>query len=702
MIMPADRWRKGGLLGLAGTLLALACFTLGWLDTLENKSWDLRSRLWASSNKASEEIVLILLDQNSLDWAGEHLGLTWPWPREIYGAITDFCTRNKARAIGFDVIFSEPSGYGVADDDNFAKALEKSGSSTLAVVLGTGSGKTTAWPDPLRNKTLRLAGNLPPSPFTGVTLPVPELAGASTILSNVNLAPDTDGVYRKVPLFSRFDWVALPSLGLGAFLAANPSAQVKMENRRLDIGDSSVPLDNEGQAILNYRGPSGTHRTYAAAWILQNELAFRAGEAVPSEAGAAVRGKYVLFGFSAPGLFDIHATPVDSKCPGVEIHATILDNLLSGDFLGKAPAWAGFLWTGLVCLGCGLLMSFYTRAVPQLGISLSMLCLPVAAGFAARATGYWFPIALPLAGAIFTVSLSLALNYAVEGRRRRFIKQAFNQYLSPQVIGQILEDPDRLRLGGERRTLSIFFSDLEGFTSLSESMEPETLVAFLNQYLTAMTDIIHQAGGTIDKYEGDAIIAFWNAPLDTPDHALRAVQAALDCQRALTDLREEFKALTGSSVKMRIGINTGTAVVGNLGSNTRFDYTMIGDAVNLAARLESANKGFHTYTMVSEFTKTLAETGISYRRLGKIRVKGRETPVEVYEPFIVGTDADVRISAFETGLELYEQGAFDQALEIFQSLAESDPPSRVYSRECRACIDHPPENWDGIFALSQK
>ena len=692
---------RGCVLGLAGLGLALCLSGLGWLDTVENLTWAIRSRVTASPQKATPEVALILLDQNSLDWGGKHLGLIWPWPREIYGAITEFCTRNEALAIGFDVIFSEPSTYGVADDRAFSGALERSGRSALAVVLGQTSGKTPSWPDQLAKKTLALGGRTGEGPaYIRATLPIRDLAQATAMLCNVNLPPDRDGVYRQVPLFSRFGKAVLPSLGLGLFLAAHPATEAVLEETSLSLGKRRIPLDRDGNAVLNYRGPSGVHQAYSAAWILQNELAFRAGQTPSPEAGAAVRGKYVLFGFSAPGLFDIHATPLDSKCPGVEIHATLLDNLLTGDVITRAPGWAGVLAAAVICLGCGGLMAVYTRAVPLFTISLGALVLPFAAGVSASVWEYWFPMGLPLAGAGTTVALGLAANYAVEGRQRRFIKQAFHHYLSPQVIEQILEDPDRLRLGGERRILSIFFSDLEGFTTLSESMAPEDLVAFLNRYLTAMTDIIHQYKGTIDKYEGDAIIAFWNAPLDTPDHAALAVRAAMDCQKALAELQREFRAVTGQAVRMRIGINTGPAVVGNLGSSTRFDYTVIGDAVNLAARLESANKEFHTFTMISETTRHHAGPSLSYRRLGRIRVKGRQAPVAVFEPL---ENSDRRETEdFERGVALFEKGQFQEAVQIFRNLSAADPPAGVYAALCDHLIADPPETWDGVFELFRK
>ncbi|MCG8616479.1 MAG: adenylate/guanylate cyclase domain-containing protein, partial [Desulfobacterales bacterium] len=632
-----------------------------------------------------------------MDWAAENLGLSWPWPREIYGAVASFCRRTGVRSLGFDVIYSEPSAYGVADDTSFGNELARSGNVANAAVLGIKSGQVKAWPSRLDDQRFKLEGmDILPSVkpgeakvFTGVTLPVPEVAESSAVLCNVNLAPDPDGIYRKVPLFTRFRDQALPSLGLGLYLAAHPGVEAGLfkngAQAGMRINGLSVPMDEQGGAVLNYRGPSGTHAVYSAAWVIQSELQAREGASLPEETMQAFRDKYVFFGFSAPGLFDIHSTPVDSQFPGVEIHATLLDNLLSGDFIRETPFRVTLVFSIILVLCCGGLTALYTRALPMFSLISLFMFLPVGAGFAAYAGGVWLPVALPLAAVVVTIALALIVNYATEGRQRRFIKNAFHHYLSPHVIDQILMDPDRLSLGGERRTLSIFFSDLESFTTVSKSMEPEALTRFLNRYLTAMTDIIHRHGGTIDKYEGDAIIAFWNAPLDTPDHAEKAVRTALDCQAKLAEMRPELKIQTGHEVRMRIGINTGTAVVGNLGSATRFDYTMIGDAVNLAARLESANKEFGTYTMVSRATRDVAGEAAVYRPLGRIRVKGKKKSVPVFEPMgkEVAAPKMAMISGFEEGLRLYRAGRFRDAGEVFSKVADTDPAARVYADTCR-------------------
>jgi len=272
------------------------------------------------------------------------------------------------------------------------------------------------------------------------------------------------------------------------------------------------------------------------------------------------------------------------------------------------------------------------------------------------------------------------------------------------VIDQIIAHPERLKLGGELRELSIYFSDLQGFTTISEKLKPEELTALLNQYLSAMTDIIQEEGGTIDKFEGDAIIAFWNAPLEVADHAVRAVRAALACQERLAEMRPSWKERYGDLL-MRIGMNSGKAVVGNMGSRTRFDYTMLGDAVNLASRLESINKQFRTYFMISGATRALIGDAFPVRQLSKIAVVGRKEPVVVYEPMTAARYEARRpvLATFDRGLRLFYEGRFAEAIGVFEGIAADDPPAAAYVAKCRAEAGKPREGpWLGVWTMTEK
>jgi adenylate cyclase len=703
--------RQGLLVGLAGAALALGLWAFGILDAWEARTFDWRVQLLARPGAATDRVRLIMLDQASLDWGATENGLSWPWPREVYAAVTAFCRRAGAASLSFDVLFTEPSAYGPADDAALGAALAEYGRAVVPLFLSESSGMAASWPEG-RADALRVAGladwlgdgqRREALSYPQASLPVPDIAAGTRVLADVNMAPDPDGVYRRVRLLGFFDGHPVPSLGLAALLAASPDPGAAVGEGTFRLDGSSVPIDGLGQAILNYRGPSGTHRTFSAAAVIQSELKLQEG-AQPSIDPSELADRHVIFGFSAPGLFDLRPAPVSGVYPGPEVFATMLDNLLAGDFIAPVPAWATAALTALLALAAGLAGAFLHGAGGGGLLTLCALVLPAAGSLAAYRAGLWLPL-LPLEAAGASVVFgSILANYATEGRQKRFIKSAFGQYLSHAVIDELLKHPDRLKLGGERRELSIFFSDLQGFTGISEGLEPEQLTHLLNEYLTAMTDIIHEAGGTVDKFEGDAIIAFWNAPLTQPDHAARAVGAALACQKRLSDLRPHFRDLCGKDLFMRIGLNTGPAVVGNMGSNTRFDYTMLGDAVNLAARLEGINKEFGTCTMISEASRAAMAGAYPVRELSRVRVVGRQEPVVVFEPMSAEDLASRRepLEAFGRALALFYAGHFKDALAGFLALAEADQAAAAYARKCVLLLENPPEDWDGVWTMTSK
>ncbi len=703
----------GAVAGLTGAVIAIFLMLAGWLDTWEARTWDWRVRALARPGPATEDIVLILLDQNSLDWAQKENGLSWPWPREIYGAIVDFCSRNGARALAIDVLYTEPSAYGVEDDRSFAAAVGKSGKVAGAVFLGKKSGSSTHWPDFIKDPNLKLSRPAAPPnrlpletpAFSRATFPIDDLAANAAVLGNVQLKPDSDGIYRRVQLFSSFAGKTVPALGLGAWLAAGNRAEIiRAADRTLMVGEHEIPVDSRGNALLRYRGPSGTHRNFSAAAVLQSEIQFRMGAPMVIDDPAAFKDKYVFFGFSAPGLLDLRSAPVSGVYSGVEIHATLLDNFLSRDFIRHLPVSITIGAVLLLALLVGLVTTVLRSAVAITCNCAAGVMLPIGCGLVAYNAGFWLPIVVLETAAVLTIGLALLANYATEGRQKRFIKGAFRQYLSPAVIDQLISNPERLKLGGERKTLSIFFSDLQGFTSISEGLEPEELTALLNEYLTAMTDIVMEEGGTVDKYEGDAIIAFWNAPLDVEQHEMRTVRAALKCQAKLARMRPAIQKRIGKEMLMRIGINTGPAVVGNLGSHTRFDYTMLGDAVNLAARLEGANKQFGTFTMISEETCRNIGPDIPVRELARLAVVGRGEPVTVYEPMLPEEYAagQTLYDTFGKGLTLFYRGRFQEARDIFETIQAADPAAAAYVKKCGELLSNPPDKWAGVWVATTK
>ena len=708
----SDKLYRGLVSGAAGFFLALILWASDLIDTWEAKSWDWRVGLLAEPSEATDDIRLILLDQNSLDWGKEVNGLTWPWPREIYGAILNYCQRSGAKAVAFDVLFTDPSKYGVEDDASFARAVSDFGSATLATFLSDNSGIHSNWPLNIPPPIFKIIGlqNWRQSPaghsgtYARSSMPIEELARNASVLSNVSLQPDADGIFRRVDLLNIFDSQILPSLGLGAYLAAHPELQLSIGPKILTVGTKKIPMDEDGRTILRFRGPSGTHKKYSAAAVLQSEIQILNGESPNIKDPNAFKDKYVLFGFSAPGLYDLRPSPLSGVMPGVEIYATFLDNFLSDDFMRQVPAWITVIILFILSMGCAITASYTTKALASSFIIAATIATPAVLSIGAYQQGFWLPFIVQEAAAIVTIGIVLVLNFTTEGRQKRFIKNAFRHFLSPEVIEQLIKHPEKLKLGGDRRVLSIFFSDLQGFTSISEKLDPEALVELLNDYLTAMTDIIHEEGGTIDKYEGDAIIAFWNAPLDTPDHAVKAVRAALRCQETLADMRSAFMTAVGVELHMRIGINTGPAVVGNLGSHKRFDYTIIGDAVNLAARLEGANKQFGIYTMISQDSKDQIGNQFATREIARLTVVGRKEPVTVYEPMTKEKFESKRdiFDKFRSGLVQFYEGHMVEGLDSFNKIKAYDAAAAAYAEKCRALMNTDLKGWQGVWRMTSK
>jgi adenylate cyclase len=707
---------SGLIAGVIGAIIASILFVSGVLDTWELKTWDWRVGLMAKPAATSDKIRVILLDQTSLTWGEKENALSWPWPRQVYNPIIQFCQRGGANALTFDVVYSEPSSYGVDDDKEFSSAIKdfKNFAGAVSLSRSSGSGEN-AWPKYTPEQAFKIQGldewlsrkDGSDLTYTSASFPVQEIATAAGILGDVQSTPDKDNdkdnVFRRAALFHIFNGKVVPSLGLAAYLVSHPATVMRIESGSLFIDNKKIPVDKKGKSILNYRGPAGTFKSYSAAAVIQSELRIQNGEKPPIDP-SEFKDAYVFFGYSASGLYDLRPTPVSGIFPGVEIFATMFDNILSGDFFNPVSATVVIIITLVIAILTGLATSSVSGIIRNSAVYIFFIMLPIGLSLMAYHQNIWFPIVIPETGVVLTLFSALLIYYTTEGRQKMFIKNAFKQYLSPAVIEQLIQNPENLKLGGERRMLSIFFSDLEGFTSISEGLEPEALTNLLNEYLTAMTDIIQEEGGTVDKYEGDAIIAMWNAPLILPDHARRCVRAALRCQNRLAEMRPALRERLGKDLKMRIGMNSGPAIVGNMGSHSRFDYTMIGDAVNLASRLEGINKQFGTYTIISHSTMELMEGLFQVRELARVAVVGRKEPVVVYEP-MMEDEFDRRKKDFEVfaqGLALFYKGDFPGAATVFARIEGSDPAARHYGTKCCELIDNPPAEWQGVWVITSK
>jgi len=686
-------WR-GVVIGAGAFILCLVLYLAGAFQMLEWKSWDLRLRWLSDPDAASDDIVLILIDQNSLDLYAEQ-GISWPWWRQMYVPIINFCNQGGARAVFFDFIFSESSAYGVEDDQILAEAMQGAGNILLPMHLSQSVRESAAGLKVIPERFGR-EPNTPATyifPAASATIPINDLLQAARGIGNTQIAPDDDGIFRRIPLFYSLLGKTYPVLPLAVAEAVSGK---RIEN---------IPADRSGRMVIKYFGPSGTYTSYSAAAVI-NAFALQEAGKKPQLSPYLFHNKVVLVGGSAPGILDLRPTPFSAVFSGTEIHAAAIDNLLQQDYI-RFPSW---LFTTLILIFFAMLAGLGATLIQKTWqvVVFALFCFVLPAAFAVVGflAGYWIEFIAPEFAVLTGLATAVLFNYNIEGRQRRFIKRVFHFYLSPHVINRVLDNPELLKLGGDRREVSSFFSDVAGFTSISESLSPEDLVHLLNEYLTEMTDVILKSGGTLDKYEGDAIIAFWNAPLDFPDHAVRACRAALLCQEKLTPARPHLKQRFGHELTMRIGVNSGPAVVGNMGSHSRFDYTAMGDTINLAARLEGACKMYGVDILIGENTYASVKDMIVARNVDLIRVVGKSKPVHVYE--ILGEWNNYpdkqknELDLFHKGLDLFRKTKWDQAQEIFAQL-KSDKVAGLYLQRIQELKDFTlPDNWDGVFDLKTK
>jgi adenylate cyclase len=655
---------------------------------------------------ASPDVVVVTIDQPDLDFFKKQ-GVTWPWPRQLYASLIDYCRWAGAKAVILDILFTEASSYGPEDDQRFTQAAAAAGNVAAPFFLS----RDAKPPNPSEPVLLQKAGLTISGPpprhqptYRAVITPIPGLLEAARALGNVESQPDPDGIYRRVPLVVPFKDKWLPTLGFAAFHRFSDPGPVRFAPGALMAGSIPIPLDAQGHFLLKFRGPSRSHQRFAAANVIASDYRRQHGlpPVYPPEAFA---GKWVLVGLTAPGLLDLKASPVAAVYPGVEIHATLLDNLLRGDFLRPVPGWV--LWGGSLVLSAAmvLVVLYFSGLMATLAgfAALVLVCLTLAAG--SFHFGWWADPVRPGIALSLSFALAAAFSYATEGRQKLYIRRMFGQYMSETVINHLLEHPEKLQLGGERRRVTLFFSDLAGFTTISERLSPETVVALLNDYLSRMTEIILDEAGTVDKFEGDAIMAFWGAPLDQPDQAQKACVAALRQQAALAELNRRFTGQDLPPLTMRIGLHTGDAIVGNLGSARRFDYTVIGDTVNLASRLEGVNKFYGSHIMASEVTVAACAGTVEFRELDLVAVKGKEQAVRVFE--VLGLAGELapeiirRRREFAEALALYRQGRFAEAQAGFEALLADDPedgPALTFAARCRHFQEAPPPaDWDAVF-----
>ncbi|HIJ55432.1 MAG TPA: adenylate/guanylate cyclase domain-containing protein [Deltaproteobacteria bacterium] len=736
-------------ISISAILIGSAAYLTGipFLDLMELKTIDLRftSR---GDIKPGPDVVLAVIHEKSLAREGK-----WPWPRAKMAALVKKLSDAGAKVIAFDIGFLEPDnkrlvemldaveqkiqGFSTQSPDmreyferlkhqsDYDRLLaEAIRDSKAKVVLGfffqmdkgsaghIGQEALSAYEKLIRGSAYKMvhytSGLAQKAPLREALAPQPNIAGisqASEYAGTFSMVPDLDGVVRRMPAVIKFKDLLYAPLSLVAISAfKNEPISLKIADYGVEsvrIGKLEIPSDELGQIVINYRGKEKTYPHIPVTDIIHGN--------VPD---GTFKDKIVLVGVTATAIYDMRVTPFGNVFPGLEIHANLIDTVLSEDFL-RQPAWTTVFDLLFMVVG-GLMLGF---VLPRVGAFYGALfCISVFIGhilicqFFFSDKGWILNVVYPLSVILLLYVGKNIYKYLVEARQKRWIRGAFSTYLAPSVVQQLIDSPDKLILGGEQRDITAFFSDVQGFTSISEKLTPHELVELLNEFLTEMTDIILRHEGTVDKFEGDAIIAFFGAPNELKNHPEVACNASIDMQNRMIELRNHWRGQDKPELKMRIGLCTGPAVVGNMGSKNRMDYTMMGDTVNTAARLEGVNKIYGIYTLVSNSTHQGLNGNIFTREIDSINVVGRDEPVTVYE--LMGYRGDIdsnrmdMTKQYAAGLHAYRNQQWDKAVELFQaalSLVSEDGPSKTMLERCFEFKESPPgKGWNGSYTMRSK
>ncbi len=760
----ARRHRAGLLISATVCVISLGLYVevylvsspspaLSFLSTIELRTLDMRFQL-RGMRPPGEKVVIVAIDQKSQDVLGR-----WPFPRSHFATMVDVLRESGARVIAFDVNFPQPDQNSAllalrdvreqydkaarkgarnrafdarlqtleADADNdkkFAEALSRFENVILGYFFFLDEREARSQNKERVDEFLnylsfqaytlinrQYAGKFEGIRFLGLSPNLPEFANYAKNFGYFNVTPDSDGVVRRIPATVYYQDNFYPSLDMAAYLAYTDQSLEKVTVffnpnglERIDVGPLSIPTDPRGFVQIDYHGEAGTFPTVSMVDVVQRKLS-------PER----FRDCLVLVGPTATGIGDMAITPFQTEetnpFPGVEVHANFISNLLEGRFIRRGPRQhlldLGFLL--LFSLAAGVLLSVVppARATAVLVISLGAFWWLAYYLFAAH--HIWIAAFLPTATLAFNYAGIVSYRFFFEERERKRVRDTFGQYVAPGIVNQLLERPELLRLGGEEKNLTAMFSDIRNFTGISEKMPPHDLVELLNEHLSEMTEVIFQHRGTLDKYIGDSIMAFWGAPYPQPDHPENACKAGLAMLKTLEVLRSRWQAAGKPQMDIGIGISTGPMLVGNMGSKRRFNFTIMGDNVNLASRLEGLNKKFGTHLIIGESTYEAVRNKMVVRELDLIRVAGKTRPVKIFELLGLPEDAQAMrpmVDRFHDALEAYRSAQWETAIGKFGELLRDYPddgPTRVFVQRCWDLIEQPPdEEWDGVFVMESK
>ena len=702
------------LIALGAFILASFFSIFDLLKTLELKTLDARFQLRGTTDVMDSNIIVVGIDDRTF----EELPARYPYPREYQARLIRNLNRAGARLIVFDIQFTEPDLKSPEGDSILAAAVKEAGNVILAGKIVVEGVKYVKEP---------LARAIPP---------IDVLLETGAEWGIVGEPTDTDSFTRRYLLYQPVGDITYLPLSLKALKILRnipDSASVDIEDFTFKYGDLEIPIYRGNTMLVNYCGPAKTFPTYSFSDILDDsDFDLRVNDTdymdnftgmadLPPEFAALLKNpfkdKIVLIGATIEEEKDNFYSPFYSygglkeKTPGVEYHANALWTIMNGAYISTMKI--GHIW-GLMLL-CALVIAlavYFFKPLGGLGaLGIELVILTVAVVVLFNRNGLWVELTMPSLAAVFTFVGASGYQFISEQREKQMIKGMFQHYLAKSLVDELISNPDKLKLGGQKKELTVYFSDIENFTNISESLPPEHLLEYLNEYLTAMTDIILENDGLLDKYIGDAIVAVWGAPIMREDHAVLACQTALKMQRKLAELRKVWELEGKPLFKARMGINTGPMTIGNVGSRQRLSYTVIGDTVNLAARLEAINKQYNSYTMISEHTYEEAREHFYMRELDLIRVMGKNLPVKIYELLEevdrpLPADIAQSIKIYHEGLKWYREREFEKALEYFKQALKvnvKDYPTTLHIERCRHFIkDPPPSDWDGVWVYMTK
>ena len=717
----AKKTLLGATLGVLASVLVLLVtrvFMPNLFERFEAETLDSRYLAKIEQQSAArkgdviEDLVIVDIDQRSLD----KLGLYAQWPRSYHARVIDYLKREGAAVIGFDILFMERD-EDAAQDSALVASVAQAGNVVNALAFSGANPEAFLHPMALAPppfEAQRFAMKFPPQTplvfpkedrFSGKFF---ELYNRSAKLGFVNFLDGDEDAIRRMPLFLNFAGQTYPSFALAVVMQRlGLSAQdvLVSSEREVWLGRENdwrvrIPVDRRGRLLVNYAGGFQSFRYVSYVDVLEGRL----------EAGY-LKNKIVLLGASAPGLYDLRVVPFQNNFPGVEIHANMIYGMLRQDFIWQEPEGSSVL---LLLLLAALTGAIALLLSPWASLALTGIIAASYIGLTFWAFVYrnvWMAEVEPALASALALLFGMIYRYLSEEREKNLIYGMFGNYLSDSLVNAILRKPAMLKLGGERKFATAFFSDIKDFTEISERLTPDEMIAQLNEYLAVMSEIVLKYGGYLDKYVGDAIVAGFGIPVDLEDHAERACFAALEMQEGLVTLRNKWREEKRPLFEARIGVNTGLMIAGNIGGKTRSNYTMIGDSVNLASRLEGVNKMYGTSIVMSEETVELSKNKIIARELDAIRVKGKSRPVRIYEVIArrdrgVTTEQAAVLKHFARGLEYYRLQDWRNAILQFRrvlDLKKEDGPAIEFLRRCEVFMQSPrPPNWDGVFEVHGK